>query len=262
VLVSSLLFAGDRAVGISSEKAPKRFAIVAVLLLGIQSNSAAAAELIIDDFDVQFQAPLPDSVNQGYVVQHRVGALTADRTWYISASSSSPTGQIDSDISRSSSLNIQIDRFHTTPGSAASVDLGIDYSFVPTDITAGGVNDRIVLDFAFLQSAAPLARVYLFINGRGVGHGGALLNIPTSSTPFSIEFPFDATKFDAAHASDVLVNISPAYFSGPDQINFSAAIDRIRITSAVPEPDGLLLVAAGTVGLLCLQHSRRVVACG
>ena len=220
----------------------------------------AAAEIILDDFDEPFEIvlPHPGFFNPAPVVQFGVGPLGVERHSAVNTLSSGPTGRLDANISRASALTFALDRLNPTSAEAPVVALSLRYFFDEMDVTQGGANDRIAVDFSHLRSAIPLAHAYVFVEGRGIGHGGVLSSVPPSDEPFTLEFPFDATQFDAIHVSDVIVNISPVYFSGPDEIHFSAAVERIRFTSAIPEPATSVLVVFCTFPVMwSLARKRR-----
>ncbi|HEX3599251.1 MAG TPA: hypothetical protein VHU84_03865 [Lacipirellulaceae bacterium] len=260
-MATSFLCAGVRAVGTSSKTALARFTLTVAALLGAPLlDATASGEIIVDDFDTAFQIVLPQSGTGGDtpMVQSNIGALNATRIASLVNLNSRPTGVLDANISTPSAVTLMLDRLHPTGTNAPGVSLNLQYLFDATDLTQGGANNRVALDFEYLQSAVPMPRVDVFIDGRGVGHGGELFNIPPSNTPFSLQVPFDATQLDAVNPTVLLISISPADFSGPDQINFSTAIDRIRITGEVPEPSAATLTCIAISVVVFYLGRRRI----
>jgi hypothetical protein len=211
--------------------------LAAVLFGGLLVTTPAQADIVVDDFDVPFSYDLPAMANQPHLNQPDIGQLNATRASRVVAQFSNPTGLVDADISQASLLTLQVNQLNPTSSeNRPIVGLVLQYSFSSIDITQGGANDRIVIDFAFLQSSIPLARLDAFVNGRGIGHGGHVLVIPASDGPFSLSLPFDPTLFDNELANGLSLFIAPAYSTSEDILNFSAGIQRVRFASQIPEP--------------------------
>jgi hypothetical protein len=234
----------------------------------------AAAEIILDDFDESFEIVLPDMEDE-FVVQAGVGTLSAERRSQFNASSGSqPTGGIDADLSQISSLTFEIVRLNPHPlGGAPAIALNLSYQFVETDITQSGRNDRVVVDFTYLRSAIPMARVDVFIQDAsqpGISYVSQHFSIPTGEDAFSLEFPFNSFgvrgggsgMIDYQQVYHVSLSVSPTRFTDIDQIDFSTAVERIRFTNAVPEPPADLIVClAVTSGILFYFRRRRMEQC-
>ena len=246
---------------------PSAILAAGVLLAPFQ----AAAEIILDDFDEPFDFTLPEDLKFDYLVQPGVGPLNAERQTHVVATYSTPTGRADANFSRASSLTFDVDRLNpTTHDNLILVEAHSWYYFDEIDATQLGLNDRVVIDFGYLRSALPLARVDVFINDRsqsGDTKVSQLFDIAPQDEPFRLEFPFDSFGSRGGGASNlnfrrvfrVGVSIYPVWtfsFSGPNDIGFSTAVERIRFTIAIPEP------ATSVLGGICaisatLSLSRR-----
>lgn len=230
---------------------------------------AADAEIILDDFDEAFEIILPEGANRPHIVQQGVGPLGAKRWSGIVAITSRPTGRVDAELLRPSFLNIEIDRLNPTiEGSLANIGLNLLYEFDEIDVTQGGINDRVAIDFAFLRSAVPLSQIRVSLRDlnepeifpRGIG----LYDIPVNDQPFTIEFPLVAfyrlgavrREIDFQRVIGLSLHISPNRFIDLDAINLSAAVERIRFTHAVPEPEWGALACVCVFSVTCRMTRR------
>ena len=283
MMPSSLLSTGSCTMATSVRQsltmARRLLAAVALAATGLLLPLDAQAEIILDDFDEPFEIVLPEMTDQPFYAisqsQSGVGPLAVERWVNFLALESRPIGRLDGGLSRTSSFNIEIERLRPTDDVVLGVGATLQYFFDEMDITQGGENNRVVVDFAYLRSAIPLPRVGVGVyyaqtvdapTGTRSGEPaqgvrvevysqsiGELIDIPTHDQPFALEFPFDATKFDATRARGLYFAISPAYYTDIDEIGFSAAIEHIRIT--IPEP--VTTIAVGVfAALICLAAAR------
>jgi len=89
--------------------------------------------------------------------------------------------------------------------------------------------------------------------------------MPQQDEPFTLEFPFDsfgirgggAGRIEFQRVYHVSLGISPTRFDDIDLINFSAAVERIRFTSAIPEPVTSVLICAAILGAVELRARKR-----
>jgi hypothetical protein len=243
---------------------PMRFALtgacaMAAIWVGF---GACRADVVLDDFDQPFMLRLPQDISSGYNLQQsNIGPLNAQRQTRVGASTS-PSGQVDSNLSIVSGLNFSVSRLNLVNGSGQGltyVALDLQYVIGDADVSQGSQNDRLSIDFSYLYSALPLTRADVFIfdsTHPSLTYVSELYGTMPQDTPFSLQFPFSsfgdrggggASPLDSHHLNRVLISIYAADTSiSPtvDQINFSAAIDKIRFTNAVPEP--------ASTGMACL----------
>ncbi len=240
------------------------FLTSAVLLL-----TGAKAEIIIDDFDESFEIAMPDMEGQ-YVIQSNIGPLDAERWSQVnSTSASEPTGRADANLTHASAMTFQLDRLNPHPiGGPPSVSANLVYYFNEIDITENGFNDRIVVDFEFLKSAIPMAQVTVFAYDEtqpGISYGLQLFNVMQREGSFSLEFPFalfaarggGSPRIDFQRIYRLSVHLSPTHFNDIDQINFLTVVKRVRITSAVPEPNTRFFIMFSVYGFACFSARKR-----
>jgi hypothetical protein len=242
--------------------------VLSFCLTCVVTSSSALGEIVLDEFDDPFQIVLPD-MNREYQSQLDVGPLHARRAVNGDACcGAKSTGWIDANLTVPSALYSAIDRVNPDPAVSLTAAIGINllYFFDTTDVTQAGVNDRVVLDFAFLSSAIPLARVDVFMQDRVTNYVSQQFNISPQEAAFSLEFPFNtfaprgggAGSLDPTHVHTLYLTLIPVHFTTVDPLNFSAALERIRITSAIPEPDAAALVAISVViGVWWSARKRR-----
>lgn len=226
-------------------------------LLLLFAAPVARAEIILDEFEEPLQLVLPDNANATYLMQSEIGPLKAER-WsdVVATSGARPSGFVEAALFEPSALTIRIDRLNPHPlGGFPAVGINLLYYFNEMDITQGGANDSFVLEFAYLRSAIPLARVDVFVldaSQRGISYGMQRFNIPLSEEPFALDFPFvlfggrggGAERVDFHRAYAFYLTITPVYFTAVDPINFSSAIERIRFAHSVPEPGPNVLICS------------------
>ena len=238
----------------------RRLLAATILATGLLLTPISAfAEIIVDDFDDPFELVLPDMDGE-YLVQTGIGPLDAERWSQLNASSGSrPIGRADANITQSSALTFELDRINPHPiGGPPAIAINLLYSFDETDITQSGINDRIAVDFAYLRSAIPLAQVTVFVQDAsqpGTSYGLQLFDIPQQEGPFSLEFPLDSFgirgggtgRIDYQRIYRVTLSISPTRFTDIDEIDFSTAVERVRIARAIPEPASAVLACLASV---------------
>lgn len=257
-----------------SSMLPRLLAAAFATIGALLSLTDARAEIILDGFDEAFEIVLPE-MEGDFITQFSVGALEAERRSQVSASSGSePTGRADANLTQPSVLNFALNRLNPHPvGGLPVVALSLSYYFEEVDITQGGINDRVSIDFASVASARPLARIDVFVQDAsqpGISYVSQLFDIPSQDEPFSLQFPLDSFsvrgggggRIDFQRVYWTLVTTYPVYFSGPNEINFSTAVDSIRFTSTVPEPRSGLAFLAVTWAILFCFRGRRMERCG
>jgi hypothetical protein len=231
----------------------------------VAQASQVLSEFILDDFDDPFKISLPQSGTSSTVTQFNVGPLQAERQTSFINILGRPIGQVDANTSRSSGLVLALDRLNPTTTDAPLVALNVNYFFEEIDATQGGANDRVVLDFAFLHSAVPLARVDVFMHDRQTNYVSQQFTVSTRATPFTLEFPFNSfserggggTQFDPRHIHSLYFSIIPVYLTPIDEIDFSTVVNRIRLAVAVPEPSTSILVVCFVFPLMWSEARNR-----
>lgn len=206
----------------------------------------AAAEIILDDFDEPFEIILPQTGTGGDtpIIQSDVGPLGIERRSSLVNILSKPTGRLDANISRSSTLTFSLDRLNPTSAAAPIDALNLNYFFDEMDVTQNGANDRVIVDFLHLRSAIPLARVDVFMHDSQSNFVSQHFDISPQDGMFELEFPFDSFsergggggQIDPTRIHSLYFSIIPVYFTNINEIDFSTVVERIRFTGAIPEP--------------------------
>jgi hypothetical protein len=222
------------------------------------SPRRSAAEIILDDFDQSVLSTSPPS--DEWAVTQDVGQLHATRQVQIAALAGLPDGQIDSNITRASALSASIS--HLNPqysGDRPIVSVEFEYSFDTVDITEGGINDALFLDFLRLESEAPPSLLLVLVND----YAHLDNTVPTNSVPFTVVVPFveftrrggggDLPNFTGARGIEFEIRASNLTGGGPDPLNFLMQLDRIRVGRIIPEPSSVWL---GMVGVMVLAYGR------
>lgn len=245
------------------------FVAVALTAAILISTGDAFAEIVLDDFDESFELLLPRDISSGFnLSQTGVGPLGAKRLTQVTAIYAQPTGKLDANITQVSALTFTVEQLNRTYTDGPGVSANLVYRVNPTDITQAGANDRVLIDFRSLRSAVPLAGCSVFLldeSQTGNSHYSQLFAIPSSDSPFTLEFPYASFRERGSGVGQnnfqevysIQLSVFPTAllvpYSGPDKIAFSAIIDRIRFGNAIPEPSTSLIacsfVFAGTVFL-------------
>jgi hypothetical protein len=237
----------------------------AILVLGaLLAPLSATAEVIIDDFDEPVLVASPQSDNE-WMTTDNVGPLSATRQVRIGwLDGDGPDGQLDANISMSSVLTGQVS--HLNPDSELSrpiVSMQFDYLFSSADLSDGGLNNAIFLDFRRLESAIPPSLLLILVNGKAHLEGP----IRRSSNAFTLAIPY--TSFSNRGGSPGLPDYSDirgmqfeirasAYTGGgPDPLNFMMQLDRIRVGRLVPEPSTFLLSTFAAALLFSIRLRER-----
>jgi len=230
--------------------------------------------IILDDFNEPFELLLPRDLSSGFnLSQTGVGPLNAKRLTQVIAILAQPTGKLDANITQASALTFTVEQLNRTYTDGPGVSANLIYRVNPTDITQAGVNDRVLVDFSSLRSAVPLAGCSVFLqdeNQPGNSYVSQLFAIPSSDSPFTLEFPYASFRERGGGAGrnnfqevySIQLSVFPTAllvpYSGPDKIAFSAIIERIRLGNATPEPSTALLACSFACGgTLFLTRKRR-----
>jgi hypothetical protein len=242
---------------------------VALVAVFVFAETRARAEIVLDDFDVPFQLSFPQDTGSAHAVhQSGIGLLAASRTSQLVVPFTvAPTGSADANLSRPSFMTFRIDDLNHT-GDPVYVELEMLYAMSAANVSQGGANDRVILDFSSLQSAiGSVAKIDVsFKNASQIIYNSELSGIPPHTSAFTLEFPFSsfATRGGVAdpseftHLNNLSVDIYPIRtdgfaYTGPDSIFFSTALDRIRFGASVPEPTTSTFIYAAFVGGCFIQ---------
>jgi hypothetical protein len=245
-----------------------RVLIVAVFILCTSTAlPEVRAEIVLDEFVDPVQIALPEMSAQ-YQIQHNIGPLGADR-WVDGEACcfAKPAGHIDVNTSFPSGLYTEISSINPDPTAQyAAIGVNVLYYFNTVDATQGAVNDRVVVDFAYLRSTVPVYRITIAIQDQTDNYVSQIFNVAPQDREFSLEFPFrsfsvrggGAGSLDPQHVRTLYLSFAPLYYNAVDPFNFSAAIERIRLTSAIPEPDAQSIIAiAVVIGIWWTNRKRR-----
>jgi hypothetical protein len=228
------------------------------------------AEIILDDFDNPFEIPLPGMQNKPYIMQFDIGPLSAERWNDVNVSSGGQaTGSVNANLSFPSAMAIEITEIDNHPiGGPPAIGINSLYFFDEMDITEAGRNDRVMVDFAFLRSAIPMRRVAVFVSDAtqpGVSFVAESFDVLPNEGPFTLEFPFSsfgirgggASRPEYERAIAFSLTISPTRFDDVEEIDFSAAVRRIRFGRAVPEPITGISIWLGVFGFNWIMARKR-----
>jgi hypothetical protein len=218
-------------------------------------SGQAPAEIIIDDFDDPFEIALPPTSADTRVVQSNIGPLGVERHSSLVSILARPAGRLDATISVASGLTFAVDQLNRSGSRAPVVSLNLSYYFPEIDITQGGVNDRVLVDFVQLQSTLPLARVSAFMHDPQTNFASQQFGIVSSGGRFTLAFPFDEftergggnSQLDVTRIHSLYVSFTPVYFADVEQFSSLLVVDRIRFASEVPEPRAIVLSALGAL---------------
>ena len=160
-------------------------------------SRAAVAEFVWDEFDQtqEFRCgrsgPLVCGVDYA-PWQATFSPIPGERRLSISASQFQ-SGLMDANVSVPSSLTMQI---NDAVEESVLPNLEIMYRFedgTSIDLTEGGQNDSLFLDFASISGTAQPLYLRVFYggtaNGRPSGRYAAFANLPTESGPFTLRVP-------------------------------------------------------------------------
>jgi hypothetical protein len=232
--------------------------------------SAGRAGIIIDEFD--------DSASAGGFVERdstattlNVGDLSVERTIGVHVLTGDAVGTIDSNVTTAGHLTADmVDVISNPPptnGPIASMD--IDYRFgEDTDLSEGGRNNALLLDFKSLTGATPPPYIRFWAFDEtvpGLSYVRFFTPVPTSSDPFTMVVPFDSLRNRGSGAVpatftgvyELLITFQAnEFFGAPDELGWTVVLDRVRV-GAIPEPSAFCLLCIGVVFLWTLTKPSR-----
>jgi hypothetical protein len=138
----------------------------------------------------------------------------------------------------------------------------MDYNFVPRDLTEGGTNNAVIVDFLSHEGTELPTYFRVFALASPSDSFVSFSNdLHFSADRFSIAFLF--TEFSYRGGPPAMPDFSTIrrifvdfyFLNGTEEISWSAQVDRIRIgRMPVPEPSS---IAVGTAGFLFLVSRYR-----
>jgi hypothetical protein len=212
------------------------------------------AEIILDDFVDPSRVTSPEMGDE-FDDTENVGDLAALRRIRIGlAGNGSPEGKLDSGLSVDSTLTGTIVRLNpASPISRPIAAIQVNYSFEPTDLAANG-NNAFFLDFIEMTSSIPPSLLLLLIRDGNDVFVHSKTSLARSSAPFTLVVPFNkfpprgggfgGPDYTRVESIDIELRASELSGGGPDPLNFSMQLDRIRI-GRIPEPNTAALLVGG-----------------
>lgn len=226
------------------------FSFAAVILIGIE-NSIAQNHVIVTDSDTSVTSYNPT----GSIVGLAGGSPTF--AWLDAAAGPGYNGQSlvhfdtaalapGSYVVTKAQLWLNFDRGETSNLSLYTVDAGFDWRTVqPTwNSTSGGLNTGDELSSLLLTSGTMTGATWY---GAGIVPGGLYFELPVSSIQGWIDTP--STNNGLAILDDT-GNAIPTRFVSLEHGIVANAPTLLLWTTAVPEPSGCVLLAAGTLVLV------------
>lgn len=167
----------------------------AAVLLGLAAAATPLrAELVLDDFDDLAETISPAMENV-FVSTANVGAFNADRRLRIAAAAANPEATFDTDATSASVMTADLSALNTTSVGGPALAFQFKYAFAPTDISQGGLNDAIILDFRSLHGNEIAPELGLVVRDDfdlTETYFGQITNLPLTSGPFSASILFSS----------------------------------------------------------------------
>ncbi len=204
----------------------------------------ATGEIILDEFLVDASTESPLMVND-FVDSQNVGELDASRQIRIFGSTTHPTGTLDIDGTTNSVLTA--DLVTTSPRDRAQILFQSWYDFDITDLTEGGQNDAILIDFLSTSTNGTPLSTRAFI-----GRANTTVATPISDQPFTLVIPFVELGTSFSSVSSLNFSFSTPEPGGGADFDLFVEIDRIRV-GRIPEPAALCLL---TIAGMCVVGQR------
>ena len=215
------------------------------------------AALVLDDF-VEPVAISYASHPNAYVDSDNVGDLLAQRSVRVFGGATAPTATLDVGTTSASAMNLELSALNRTNSLTPIVAFQFNYAFVENgqpafaDLSEGGANDALAFDFQALAGARRPTFLRAIVTDDGLGgtstYEARLASPPLSAAPTTLVIPQSlftsrgggagTPNFSAVRS----VNFDFFFLGGEDPVEWSATLDRIRVTS-VPEPESALIGA-------------------
>ena len=238
--------------------------VLSVFVTGLFCPGAVVrGDVLIDDFDDDASGGIVSLTGEG-VETLGVGPLAFRRSVRLIQVNSQPIGGWQINTGEASTLTMDVGQLNPGPPTLdAIVDFGAIYELAttserrPFDVSEGGRNNAILVDFSNLSATSPPPFFRIGVRDSTGRHFAVRSPVPRSDSPFTLVFRRE--EF-IVRAGPVLPDFSELEFisinfrvltstAGPADLDFHAAIDRIRV-GFVPEPDGAAPIAGAIAGLV------------
>lgn len=208
-------------------------------------------DILLDELQrsASVESPL---MSGNFVDTQDVGELDAQRLIRILGSTTDPVGTLD--IGGRTRSVLTADLVTVNPRDRASIGFQSWYDFDTTDLSEGGQNDAILIDFIRTRTNGTPLSTRAFI-----GRANATVETPSSDEPFTLAIPFAAIGADFSQVSSLNFTFSTPELGGGADFDLFVEIDRIRIGQIIPEPTGLCMLVIAGVCLGGFRSRRREV---
>lgn len=244
---------------------PRTLFATASLIAAFLTTAPLEAEIVLDDFTQPSSTSSPAQLSE-VVESTDIGPLLATRELRIAATASgerSPRATLDI---AGGVMQADLDfRGATMAGNPALFAFQFNYAFTPTDVSEGGMNDAILIDFNFTrgnQSPSSLGLIVFDDTNTGDSYFVELIDLPLLNKPFTAILPFD--EFTTRGGSPGLPDFTTLdvmrfdfFYNLPrvPESMWEAEITQIRFGRIVPEPATWLI--GGLISLLLLICRQR-----
>ncbi|MEM8946936.1 MAG: hypothetical protein AAGD11_17305 [Planctomycetota bacterium] len=213
--------------------------LLVALLIAYSVDSSAHGEIVLDEFDIFAFTESPLMAGD-FVTATNVGPLAATRDIRILSSTTRPTGTLRAGtISRAGPTALAADLATTDPRDRASIGFQFWYDIDATDLTEGGQNNAILIDFLQTETSGTPLSTRAF-----VGRANTTVETPVSPTPFTLAILFDDIGANFSQIQSLNFTVETPQPPGNEDFNLLATIDRVRVGFVVPEPVGMTLAAS------------------
>ena len=233
---------------------PRLFAYIALTVTLLTGDSAHAA-FMLDDFDDSFI--LTAATNARQTIEHDgVGDLSVHRRAEVTDIRRDSGVEVTASFEARDSLAL-VTMSELSEGiltNALRTNFTLVYNFTDGgesrgDLSEDGLNNAMLMDFAFVRGPTPLSAMRLHVLNRNGWHFALVQDLPFSDDPFTLSFPFEDfgdrggsnIPADVEKVSNFIVEfLSAGLFSPPvPDEQWSIGLDRIRF-GTVPEPNPAL----------------------
>ncbi len=233
-------------------------------------NGTTTAEFVLDDFDKPVSAT--QDVGSNEVIQFDVGWHSARRRTFVQDLRETPGVQatLDANVSFPSVLTAELSDVPPVIAFPEFTGFSVGYTYPETDgefgfvdFTENGTNNAFLIDFAFVQGSTPprtMRLVAYTAAGISVGYISDLVSIDDA---FTAVVPFNGftdrggrpipPEFSSLWSFQLEI-FSSGLFEFTVDDGWVIGIDRIRVGSAVPEPNGLATTLLFAAGIAAWSH--------
>jgi hypothetical protein len=247
--------------------------VICVLLAPVHSS----AEIILDDFVDGLRIDVPEQDDEWFRAAS-VGDLTASLSARVISGHTKPFGFLDINLIEPSALTANIpNTMHTNVQPSIAIHLLYSFDPVPegVDLSQGGANNAVILDFGFLTADVPLNLLEVSVRrftqigsvNTSTLYTSTFQPIPQSDEPFSLIFPFESFRvarggeipdFDFSSIVQLSVFLELALVNPnlPEELNFQMVVKRISVGYVVPEPPTFVGMVVLSILVWSTRYSR------